>query len=701
MRYEIMADNKVRISWDAVTTGVHGAPIKQDSIIYVVNRYPGNVQISDSLRTNCIIDEISPDTLKKYEYTVYSAIGYFYSAPACVTFYHGKPFNTPYVETFDSDGLFDNYDGYDTYTVVDANRDGCTFACSNAFFGNGYVTYKPNKDNGADDWLISPPINLKTGRVYSLLLDARSGRTEYPDQLEVLLGTDTVPANFVKTIMQPKIFNQPSRMMERRHFTVDADGEYRIGIHDITEAGLLHGSEIDKVMVVEEAQFAAPGSVTDLVARAGAKGALTAEISFVTPAKTAEGDVLTYIDSVQVMRDGSVIGVIYNPAVGSAQSFTDKDALEGNNVYSVRAFNQSGPGLVSDCYVVAGNDCPMAPLDGKIADNLDGSCTITWQPSPTVGVNGGYVSPEDLSYNVIRRDVYYDDYATLIIHDELLEELIKERKAVAQVPVSENGEQRAFRNFFIEAVNDKLPDMASEKALTGYIVIGDSYQLPFHDGFSAKSDFCPLWVAESDNGYNWFVANMLSSDADGQCVAFSAVNPGDDATLSTGKIDLGNAANPMLVFRYYALPGVKATLDVHVSKNNVRNGEEDAVWQLDFSNDGNKEGWVPVAIDLNRFKGNGYINITFHATINDTNWPVVIDDVNVRDVHGTDMRAAMCVIPEHITAGSEFNVVASLENYGTEVPAGYTVNLYANGNKVARKRHKPYIYTCSTRLLYC
>lgn len=670
-------DNKACLSWDPVTSGANGGYVDESLVRYYVTRYPGNRTICDDLKETSLIDALSPDTLKVYEYTVIARIDYCYSVPAFVRFKHGPAFNVPYTETFDNDGLFDEFDGFDTYTVVDANNDNCTFSCNNSFFGNGYVTYKPNKTNDADDWLISPPIVLKPERVYGFRMRAQSGRNEYPDRLEVRLGADTIPEHFAITIMEPKYLDGFYGLDEHYRFTVDTEGEYHFGIHDITPAGLLHGCEIDKVMIVEEALFDAPDTVANLKATAAPKGLTQTILTFDAPMTTVNGLPLKSIEQVQIMREDNIITTINNPKPGETIQYTDDSAIEGDNIYSVRAFNEYGGGLISDCIVVAGHDMPLPPVNGKIADNLNGTGTITWEPSPEIGEFGGYVDPEDLSYNVIRRDVYVDDYATLIIDDVMLEEGIKECSAIVQLPEAGKGQYRIFRNFFIEAVSSRKPDLVSRNADVGYILLGENYKLPFHDGFDDLSEDAPIWIYNDDDP--WYLSSGLSSDGDGICLKFDSQVAGDEAHFSSWKIDINEAANPMLIFRYYALPGADMRLDVHVSRNNVFDGENDVVWETEYSKLSGYEGWTPVAIDLKPFKGEGYISFDFHATVNNTDWPIIIDDVNVRDVKEHDMRGVMCVVPDNWTAGETKEVTAVFENYGSAEACDYTVMLYVNG----------------------
>lgn len=677
VRYELTDNNTVKLSWDAVTKGIHGAPIDTDAVRYYVTKYPGNRMIADGITNTSFTDALSPDTLKVYEYTVVSCAGDYYSAPGSVKFKHGPAFRTPYIETFDCDGIRDDYDGFDTFTVVDANKDGSTFTSVDGW-GLGMVRYEPNKDNNADDWLITPPIILEPGRVYGLRMRVKSDRPEYLDEMEVKLGTDTLPQHFFKDLMPRKTLSGSYIPMEHHHFTVDKEQEYTIGLHEVTQAGLLYASVVDKISVIEEALFGAPGAVADLKGIAGSKGEKTVEISFNAPSLTADGELLKAIDRIEIKKDDNVIADISDVMPGQMIKYKDKDAQEGDNVYTVLAYNDKGRGLESDCYVVAGNDIPLEPQNAVIDDKLDGTAIISWDPSPEIGQNGGYVDPESLVYDVIRRDVYYDDYYTLVIDDVVLASNISDRAATVELPEAEEGQMRIFQNFFVQAVNTKKPEMASPKATVDYILIGKEYNIPFIEGFASSEDDGYKWVSKDATYYSWYRASGLSSDGDGHCAAFSPFNPGDEAHYSTWKINIDDASDPKLIFRYYAIPGADMKLDVHVACHNARQGEEDVVWSVDYTTDQNPEGWIPVAIDLKPYIGHGYLQVDFHAASSDLMYPVAIDDVAVRDVKQIDLRGKLCVLPQYVIAGDELQMTAVFENYGTQPVQSYKVNLYVN-----------------------
>lgn len=687
LKYEIVNGNKVKLSWSPVTKGIHGGSLNPDEMTYEITRYPGYFILASGIKDTTFTDVVSLDTLKKYKYFVTPMAGDTRGDDGIVSFYLGHVFSVPYFENFNQDGSLGgtNYDGFDTYTVIDANHDGCTYVSNDSYWG-GYASYSPSKENAADDWLITPPIKMEPGNIYNLRFSA-GGRTDYPDVLEIKLGTDTVVSSFKTTIMPATATDASFNGKERRRFTVDKAGEYRIGFHNITQAGLLYGGDIDNVEVIVEAGGADPDSVTALSVVPGPKGEQTADISFVTPVSTVDGKPLAGIDSVQIWCNDAAIYTIKAPAAGKAYSYKAKASRENDdNKFSVVAFAGGHSGIVAEKTIFVGNDAPLPPRNLAITDNLDGTAHVTWDPAPDYGRWGGYVDPASLTYTAWRRDVTRDPLdGMILINDKVQAENIKGTETDVTLPGADilgSTEQRAYQNFFVKTISSYYPTFPSDEGTVPVIFVGDNYTLPFHEGFK-NSGLERLWISKGNSEYAWFLSKGLSSDGDNGCAAFSTVTPGDEASLTSGKIELGKAAHPMLIFRYYALPGADLKLRLNIDENNKQLGAEDAVWNLDFNSDTHDEGWVPVAIDLSKYAGKGYISLRFTGTINETKLPILIDDVNVRDVKDNDLRLALLQTPSHITAGQSFNVTVALENYGLFEASDYTVSVFANGKKVA------------------
>lgn len=112
-----------------------------------------------------------------------------------------------------------------------------------------------------------------------------------------------------------------------------------------------------------------------------------------------EGNELTAIGHIDILRDDEVIYTFENPAPGAQLSYTDNSAQQGNNTYKVIPYSTTGDnGLDVEGTVYCGVVVPELPTN--VVLTLDGDvATLTWD-APTQGEGGGYINPDGLIYTI-------------------------------------------------------------------------------------------------------------------------------------------------------------------------------------------------------------------------------------------------------------------------------------------------------------
>ena len=175
----------VTLRWDAPTVGLHGQAFDPDGLSYMVVRYPGYQVVAQGLR-ECRFSETLPAAISRYVYAVYSCCaGQTTEGVQTDMFVVGEPLHPPFGGVFRSE-----YDLYNYYTILDANRDRHTWR----FDADGHsVCYPFNYAAAADDWLISPPLALDASKHYLLSFAAFSSHADYPESLRVTLGAGKTP----------------------------------------------------------------------------------------------------------------------------------------------------------------------------------------------------------------------------------------------------------------------------------------------------------------------------------------------------------------------------------------------------------------------------------------------------------------------------------------------------------------------------
>lgn len=557
---------------------------------------------------------------------------------------------------------FDSQEEFDNFTVID-NGDG---------FKWQYDAGKQNANSqGAfgdvDDWLITPAFHLVPGKEYIVNFDVSSdyyGST-YGQEVEVWLGTGSAKENFTTQLGEKMYIEGKDPQAKELKFTVETEGDYRVAFR-VVKTGVFHGTVLDNVQVKEGVSLSSPGQVRELTAAADINGGLSALITFKAPDVTTDGQPLTSLSRIDVIRDGNVVKSFENPAPGQSLSFTDdKDVKEGTNTWQVIGYSGENAGDVESVSAYVGLDVPSAPVKVTAVDMLNGKARVEWQPA-SKGANGGYVNPTDFTYKVYNMT---QNGANLVGS-------IKGTYAEVALNLAE-GQTVVY--FLVSAVNEK-----GESATTwaNEYLAGQPYKLPYEESFPKTQPESGQWILHDGTaGGTWRALSVEVYDADGGAMVFTPDEVAETAVLESGMITVAGTDMPRLVFHYKAYPGKKAALRVKVRPEGQLDTE--LLKSIDYRDLKGEERWEMEQIDLSVYKNKKYITLWFEAEVEDPATAVVIDDLFVRDVKGKDMRITLAAVPEEVVAGRKATVSAKLENRGFAEAKEYGVALYVNGEKVS------------------
>ncbi len=126
-------------------------------------------------------------------------------------------------------------------TVLDNNSDGSTWVNStdNPSSGVNSMRYMPSAINGADDWFFLNAMNLQTNMRYQLSFKYRVFSYNYPEKMEVKIGTSTTPASQTTTLFTNNNMLNNAYLLtstgtgtgQVASFTTTTAGIYFIGFH--------------------------------------------------------------------------------------------------------------------------------------------------------------------------------------------------------------------------------------------------------------------------------------------------------------------------------------------------------------------------------------------------------------------------------------------------------------------------------------
>ena len=313
-----------------------------------------------------------------------------------------------------------------------------------------------------------------------------------------------------------------------------------------------------------------------------------------------------------------------------------------------------------------GIDEPLEPLDIRLADNGN-NVTISWQAPGAEGIHGGYVIPSDLKYNV------YDRNGNSLVRNISSLEYTDRN-------VQLTGNQYVLY-YYVSATSVGGEGYADVSAR---MVAGTPYALPFTTSFANGGLEGKLWWLDGESRGTWAVTYAQAQDGDGGSAFFAADDAGDSGYLNSGRIALDGAANPGLVFYYYAQPGKNARLDVF---GNTPNGDQ-LLRAIDYATLEGEEGWCREYIDLSPMKDARYVVLKFLATAGDPAVSVSIDNIQVRDILSHDLAATL-EAPALLRLGTENTISMDVSNMGSMLASSYTVALTANGEQIATAEGAP------------
>lgn len=649
------------VTWTPVTEGIHAGYVNPDEVTYRVTRYPEGEVVADGISENTFSETVSSSPLRVVYYSVQALYNGAVSQPAES---NGVRVGSSIVPSYTYD--FNGSDN-ELWTVIDVNGDGRSWVFS---IGSAYYSYSTSLD--ADDWLLTPPLSLKAGKKYLLSFNTRCASSTWPERIEVGVGQGLDPSTY-DIVVDPVDVDFTDFRGYSEVVSVDADGDYYIGFHAISDADAFNLYVADFALI----DGSTPGAAENIVAVAGERGALNATINFNAPTKTSGGDELSNITKIEVKRAGTEVAVIENPAVGAALSVYD-DAIEesGTYNYTIQAFNEDGSGVVASTNVYVGLDTPGAPEVLAVYNNP--GITLSWEAS-TVGTHGGYVDPSEVTYQIYGVEGGY------------LTDMIAEISETTFVDAGVNLDEEpvGWKQYVIYAVNS----VGTSNYGIGALIAGAPEGLPFIDSFDLTPDQSALvrnWFIASPNGANWNITTAFSSDGDNVCGIFQSPAAGALGYLYTQRISFAGSVSPVAVFKYFIVPGDDIKLSFGYDKQDG-NGTIKIADVAD-GKDITEEGWQTAVVDLSELVGlDQPVVLAYIAEANAAGALLYVDEMRFGDVYAEDIEAVDVTAPKAIQVGESGDVRIRILNNGSNAveEGSYSVKLYAGNEEVAEVTETP------------
>lgn len=227
--------NSVALTWDAATAGINNGYVDLSSVRYKVTRLNDHKVLAEALAETSFTDDTILELARyTYQIEVFNSDG------------KGGVTTTNYVVTGPAQELplfsdFAKETDAGLWTCIDNNGDGNTFALMYNYSTKAteYV-YATSFDLQADDWLVSPVVNIRKGKYYKVVVGAKIGYAVYPERFSIYLIKDMDIANAVK-LGEDFVIDVERVVVGCRVNIDDAEGgEYSIGIRCTSPAASDH-----------------------------------------------------------------------------------------------------------------------------------------------------------------------------------------------------------------------------------------------------------------------------------------------------------------------------------------------------------------------------------------------------------------------------------------------------------------------------
>ena len=228
------------------------------------------------------------------------------------------------------------------WAIIDKDGDNTkwTYKAYSSFESKPAVQYLQYKfGNGADDYYVSPALELKKGVTYNVTTS-----TTYSNELPTLtleLGTaqtDATTFNSVTSITPSATYDGKDQTVQ---VTVPADGTYYLAYHIKATTGggakaFLFGMKVEKGASAPQPAVT-PAAVTNLAAAVD-YAASTVTLTWTNPTKDAEGNDLTEKVGAKIYKNGELMETIDELTGETTTKVLSPTPFEGEATFAVKAF---------------------------------------------------------------------------------------------------------------------------------------------------------------------------------------------------------------------------------------------------------------------------------------------------------------------------------------------------------------------------
>lgn len=176
--------------------------------------------------------------------------------------------------------------------------------------------------------------------------------------------------------------------------------------------------------------------------------------------------------------------------------------------------------------------------------------------------------------------------------------------------------------------------------------------------------------------------DLQSCDGDNGFIGIQGQYLDDALRLFTGKIDLSAIQNPAFTFYTYNIGGDDVN-EISILVRKANDEEWTNVLTTTVLEAAPAEGWNKITVNLAAFAGQT-VQIAYQGVVKQYTF-ILFDALKVATLADNDLALSAISAPATVKAGEDYKVDVTVANDGGKDAAAYTVELYANNEKVDSK----------------
>lgn len=427
--------------------------------------------------------------------------------------------------------IIDSPEEFAEWTVIDENDN----APHDFEYLNGcaYYTQSTSYSDNANDWLISPAIELTAGEAYNITFSVQNLSTYSwnKQKFTIMAGTEPTAAMATTLYTETSLAKTSYKVDRGGTFSPNETGTYYFGLH-LTSEGYngdfaVYGLTIEKIVIH-------PGAISNLSIAAGENGAMEAILTWTWPTKNDQGGDVVTITGANIYRgtssyfttdESTLVGTLddSNATPGGEGRYVDTTVpSSGKYYYKVIPFNAEGASTSSTSAVQSayiGMASSVGLPTNVTASAVEGNVkqiALTWD-APTA--TEGYFNPDDVAYKITRSK------------DKATAETLETAWTGTQPYIDEIDGLGSYVYTVYSVFNGSTAYSGTQ---SNAVITGGTATLPYENSFNTSNDLA-LWTLfhGTDADRDWSVSSSALNYWGGTTADAWAVTP--LFTLEAGK----------------------------------------------------------------------------------------------------------------------------------------------------------------------